>query len=146
MKRREFKLLQSQADIEAGFELMRQLRPQLGDLDSFTQQIDRQSQQGYRLSGLWQDEKLAGLIGFRESENMLYGRHLYVDDLVVAVSLRNSGLGADLLNKVRDEAKRLDCTFIVLDTSLQKPMAQRFYYREGLLATGMRFVQKLGTT
>lgn len=143
MNRKEFRQLCSDADIQAGFELMHQLRPHLEDLISFTQQVERQSRRGYRLWGLWQDEQLAGLIGFRESENMLYGCYLYVDDLVVDASQRHSGLGAELLDKVRDEARQLGCSHLVLDTGLHKPLAQRFYFREGLLATGMHFVQQL---
>jgi len=143
MSQKAFRELQSEADIRAGFELMQQLRPHLEDVISFAQQIDRQSSHGYRLRGLWQDEQLAGLIGFRASENMLYGRYLYVDDLVVDASQRHSGLGAELLDKVRDEAKQLGCRHLVLDTGLHKPLAQRFYFREGLLAKGMHFVQEL---
>jgi len=143
MRRKAFRELQVEVDAKAGFGLMRQLRPHLEDEISFTQQIERQSRYGYRLLGLWQDEQLAGLIGFRESENLLYGRYIFVDDLVVDVSLQHSGLGADLLNKVRSEAKQLGCRHLVLDTGLHKPLAQRFYYREGLLAKGVHFVQQL---
>lgn len=143
MERWTFKLLQSEAEISAGFALMRQLRPHLEDLTSFAQQISRQSRQGYRLSGLWQDEQLAGLIGFRESENLLYGRFIYVDDLVVDDAQRSSGLGSKLLDSVRHEGRQLGCSHLVLDTGLQKSLAQRFYFREGLLAKGMHFVQQL---
>lgn len=143
MERWTFKLLRSEAEISAGFALMRQLRPHLEDLTSFAQQLSRQSRQGYRLSGLWQDEQLAGLIGFRESENLLYGRFIYVDDLVVDGAQRSSGLGSKLLDSARLEGRQLGCSHLVLDTGLQKSLAQRFYFREGLLAKGMHFVQQL---
>lgn len=143
MERWELKLLKSETEIAAGFALMRQLRPQLDDLTSFARQLARQSGQGYRLSGLWLDQGLAGLIGFRESENFLYGRFIYVDDLVVDGAQRSSGLGAKLLDYARNEGKLMGCEHLVLDTGLQKPLAQRFYFREGLLARGMHFVQQL---
>lgn len=101
------------------------------------------SHQGYRLSGLWQDEKLAGLIGFRASENLLYGRFIYINDLVVDSCQRHSGVGTELLDNVRDEGKQLGCAFLVLDTGLHKALAQRFYFREGLLAKGLHSVQQL---
>ena len=143
MKRWTFKLLKSEAEISAGFGLMKQLRPHLDDLTSFVQQVTRQSHQGYRLSGLWQDQQLAGLVGFRESENLLYGRFIYVDDLVIDSAQRGLGLGSMLLDFVRHEGKQLGCNHLVLDTGLHKPLAQRFYFREGLLAKGMHFVQPL---
>ncbi len=86
---------------------------------------------------------MAGLIGFRKSENLLYGSYIYVDDLVVDSALQGSGLGAKLLDYVREEGKQLSCTYLVLDTGLEKSLAQRFYFREGLLAKGMHFVQQL---
>jgi len=138
-----FKPLKNEADLAAGFALMRQLRPHLDDLTSFTQQLARQSQQGYQLSGLWLDHQLTGLIGFRVSENFLYGRFVYIDDLVVDSTQRSTGLGAKLMDCVRNEGKQLGCNRLVLDTGLDKPMAQRFYFREGLLAKGMHFVQQL---
>lgn len=143
MERWTFKSLQSEADISAGFALMKQLRAHLSDVTSFAEQLTRQSHQGYRLSGLWQGQRLAGLIGFRESENFLYGRFIYVDDLVIDGAQRSAGLGSRLLDSVRQEGKQLGCSYLVLDTGLQKPLAQRFYFREGLLAKGMHFIQQL---
>lgn len=143
MERWTFKSLQSEAELSAGFAMMQQLRPHLDDLFSFSQQLTRQSLQGYQLIGLWRDQQLAGLIGFRETENLLYGRFIYVDDLVVDRTHRNSGLGAKLLDFVRQKGKQVGCNYLVLDTGLHKPLAQRFYFREGLLAKGMHFVQPI---
>lgn len=139
------KQLTEDTELEAGFELMRQLRPHLKNVTSFSQQLSRQQHQGYRLLGLWQDKKLTGLIGFRLSENLLYGHHIYVDDLVVDSAVRHSGHGSVLLNKAREEARRHGCSYLVLDTGLDKPLAQRFYFREGMLAKGVHFVQSMET-
>ncbi|OCR25641.1 GCN5 family acetyltransferase [Pseudomonas syringae] len=138
-----FRLLSRGAEQAAGFKLMQQLRPHLSDLESFTRQLDRQAYQGYRLWGLWQGDQLAGLIGFRELENLIYGRFIYVDDLIVDPTMRQSGLGSVLLDKVREEARLRGCAHLVLDTGLHMALAQRFYFRAGLLARGMHFVQPL---
>lgn len=75
--------------------------------------------------------------------NLLYGRFVYVDDLVVARSQRQNGIGAQLLDAVRREAIADEYAHLVLDTGLHMPLAQRFYFREGLLAKGMHFIQPL---
>lgn len=73
----------------------------------------------------------------------MYGRFLYVDDLVVAVAARDRGLGGLLIEAMREEAQRQDCVHLVLDTALSNALAQRFYFRQGLLAKGLHFSQTL---
>ena len=139
----EFRYLMNAADLGSAFELMRELRPHLTHRTAFVDQLTRQSEQHYRLLGAWLENELVGLAGFRTLENLLYGPFIYVDDLVVAASHRAHGMGAQLLDAVRRQANVQGCAHLVLDTGLHMPLAQRFYFREGLLAKGMHFVQPL---
>ncbi len=127
-------------DIAACHTVMRQLRPKLTDCAEFCAQIARQQTAGYRLLAAWQVGKVVGLAGYRELENTIYGRFIYVDDLVVAEEGRGSQLGAQLLDAVAAETKRRGCAFMILDTGLGNALAQRFYFRWGMLAKGMHFV------
>jgi GNAT superfamily N-acetyltransferase len=127
----------------AGYALMRELRPHLTGEAAFSEQIARQYAHGYRLLGAYMDERIVGLIGYRATENLIYGRFVYVDDLVIDAAERQQGLGAFLITAVRNEAARLGCQHLVLDTGLHMALAQRFYFRQGLLARGMHFVQPL---
>ena len=127
----------------ASFDLMQVLRPHLVDAAAYTAQLACQTRQGYRLLAVWSAEQVVGLAGYRELENLLYGRFIYVDDLVVSPGLQRSGLGERLLSAVRDEAVLRGCDHLVLDTGLHMPLAQRFYFRQGLLARGMHFTQSL---
>jgi GNAT superfamily N-acetyltransferase len=127
----------------AAFALMRELRPHLTDKAAFGEQIARQYAHGYRLLAAYMDERIVGLIGYRATENLIYGRFVYVDDLVIDAGERQQGLGAFLITAVRNEATRLGCQHLVLDTGLHMALAQRFYFRQGLLARGMHFVQPL---
>ena len=124
--------LEDEPALRASFDLMRVLRPHLRDPAAYSTQLLRQVAQGYRLLGAWQGLTLVGLAGYREMENLIYSRFIYVDDLVVSPDLQRSGLGAKLLNGVRDEAVRRQCNQLVLDTGLHMALAQRFYFRQGL--------------
>lgn len=135
--------LEDNRALQASFELMRILRPHLIDPVSYAAQLTRQAAQGYRLLAVLDAGEVLGLAGYRELENLLYGRFIYVDDLVVKPDLQRDGLGARLLNAVRDQARRRGCDHLVLDTGLHMPLAQRFYFRHGLLARGMHFTQDL---
>lgn len=135
--------LDSEHAFAASFELMRVLRPHLADSAAYVAQLVRQTEQGYRLLAAWDGERMVGLAGYRSLENLLYGRFIYVDDLVVSPELQRGGLGAQLLSAVRHEAVQGFCDHLVLDTGLHMPLAQRFYFRQGLLARGMHFTQCL---
>ncbi|EJM71814.1 acetyltransferase (GNAT) family protein [Pseudomonas sp. GM49] len=128
---------------QASFDLMRVLRPHVANPATYVGQLVRQTEQGYRLLAAWDGEQAVGLAGYRELENLLYGRFIYVDDLVVRPDLQRSSLGARLLTAVREEAVQRGCAHFVLDTGLHMPLAQRFYFRQGLLAHGMHFTQNL---
>lgn len=138
-----FEHLEHTDGLGASLELMRALRPQLADRTVYVAQLQRQGTQGYRLLAAWKEGDIVGLAGYRALENLLYGRFIYVDDLVVSPLLQGTGLGRRLLSAVRDEALRCGCEHLVLDTGLHMPLAQRFYFRQGLLARGMHFTQRL---
>jgi GNAT superfamily N-acetyltransferase len=127
----------------ACFDVMRALRPHLADAAAFAAQVRRQAEQGYRLLAAWQDGRVVGLAGYRVQENLLYGRFLYVDDLVAAAEARRLGVGGMLIDALREEARRQGCAHFVLDTALGNALGQRFYFRQGLLARGMHFCQPL---
>jgi len=125
------------------FDVMHELRPHLAAAQTFVSQIMRQMAMGYRLLAAWQEDRVVGLAGYRLTENLLYGRFVYVDDLVVSAEGRRHGLGARLLTAVREEARTMACHHLVLDTGLGMALAQRFYFRQGLLSRGMHFVEVL---
>lgn len=133
-------LIETDDDYRASFGVMRELRANLPDAESFATQARRQGEQGYRLLAAWQDGEVKALAGYRILENLMNGRFMYVDDLVTTADSRRHGLGGRLLDALREEARRQGCENFVLDTGLHMPLAQRFYYRHGLLAMGMQFV------
>lgn len=128
-------------ETEAGlcFPLMQQLRPHLSSADEFAERWRRQQVAGYRLMGLWENGGLVALAGFRVIENLVHGSHLYVDDLVTSEEVRGRGHGARLLRRLREECRVLGCQKLLLDTPLSNVLAHRFYYRQGLLGTALRF-------
>jgi GNAT superfamily N-acetyltransferase len=139
------KHIDTEAELDASFSVMKQLRPHLTERAAYVAQIARQRTQGYRLLAAWRDGVIVGLSGYRLQDNLIYGRFVYVDDLVVTASLHRSGIGESLLQATRQEAVALDCRHFVLDTGLHMALAQRFYFRQGLLARGMHFVEPLTT-
>ncbi|MEJ2633393.1 MAG: GNAT family N-acetyltransferase [Acidihalobacter sp.] len=139
MKSLELRHADSDEDVIACFEVMRQLRPHLSDEVEFLARVRRQQAGGYRLLAAWEDVDVIGVAGYRLQENLIRGRFVYVDDLVVLEEKRRDGAGAKLLDEVACLAKAEDCVWMTLDTALGNAFAQRFYFRWGLLSAGMHF-------
>lgn len=133
----------SDAEITACFLVMRELRPALAHEREFAARVARQREAGYRLLAAWRSMLAVALAGYRVQENLLHGRHIYVDDLVALASERSHGHGARLLQAVMDQGRTLGCGKLVLGANLANARAHRFYYRQGMLATGLGFTMTL---
>lgn len=131
--------VEDEAAVAACWPLMRQLRPHLESEAELVARWRRQAAAGYRLAALWRGGRPVALAGFRVQENLVYGPHLYVDDLVTDEAERSGGHGARLMAWLAQEGRALGCARLVLDTPLANVLGHRFYYRCGLLATALRF-------
>jgi ribosomal protein S18 acetylase RimI-like enzyme len=129
--------------LAACFGVMRQLRPHLVDAASFVAQVRRQAAHGFRVLALWQGELAVACAGYRVSENLVRGRHLYVDDLVTDAAVRSHGHGDLLFDALVAEARRQDCRWLVLDSGLENGAAHRFYFRRRLTIAAFRFALPL---
>ena len=134
------------AETASAWPALRELRPQIGSEDVFVELVDGTLRpEGYRLVASFEpgvDEPVA-VAGFRLGHNLAWGRYLYVDDLVTRDHLRSRGHGARLLAWLRDEAMRLGCGQLHLDSGVQRVDAHRFYVREGMTFTSHHYALRL---
>jgi ribosomal protein S18 acetylase RimI-like enzyme len=139
----DLKHLDTDDDIQACLPLMRELRPHLADASEFAARIGRMRADHYRLLAGIDAGHAVALAGYRFQENLIYGRFLYVDDLVVDSTRRGGRWGARLLHALAGLAREAGCAKLVLDTGLSNALAQRFYFRQGLLTSAIRFSKNL---
>lgn len=118
---------ESDADIDRCAPVMLTLRPDL-DLAGFVARVRRMMGEGYRLSFVEHDGEIAAVAGWRVQEMLSRGRFVYVDDLVTAPAARSQGHGGRLLEWIADEARRLGCARLHLDSGVQRIDAHRFYF------------------
>lgn len=137
------KIVETEQELRACYPVMKELRPHLESEDAFVAQIMRQREQDYHILAVWDGDEVVALAGYRYQENTVYGRFLYVDDLVTAQQHRSRRWGALLLSKLTVFAEQAQCKRLVLDTGLTNGLAQRFYFREGLLPGALRFGKDL---
>ena len=108
---------------------MHQLRPHLG-LQQFTHQVELQCKSGYTLIGHTDNGVVDGVAGFIVGHKLAWGKHVYIDDLVVDSEVQSRGIGKCLLDWIIDFAEQEGCQQIHLDSGVQRFDAHRFYLRE----------------
>lgn len=86
---------------------------------------------------------LTACASYRLTESLILGRFLYVDDLMTLETARSQGHGRGLFRRLGVLAKKAGARALVLDAALGKVRGHRFYFREGLAITAVRFVLPL---
>lgn len=144
MSHHDIRHIETTEAVHACFAVMQELRPHLVDEADFAARMARMHQQNYALLAVWDNHQPVALAGYRFQENLIYGTFMYVDDLVVTAAHRSSGYGALLLDTLENMAIEKGCAKLVLDTGIDNALAQRFYFRQGLLTGAIRFSKWLG--
>lgn len=127
------------------FEAMRELRPALTSADDFVARVDEvQRPAGYRLVAAVDGPGPAlAAAGFRVTENLAWGRFLYIDDLSTVLAARRQGHARALLEWIADEAARTGCGEVHLDSGVgpDRAAAHRLYFERGYRISSHHFVR-----
>lgn len=125
-----------------------ELRPQRGPAATLVARADGQRAAGYRLVGSFEpgEEDAAAVAGFRVQENLAWGRHLYVDDLVTRADRRGRGHGGALMRWLAVEACRAGCEQLHLDSGVgaDRADAHRLYFDAGMRISSYHFQRPVG--
>lgn len=151
----KIEIAQSSEDILRCWPVMQQLRPHLTE-EQFLAQVKRQqASAGYVLVYIEEtppnppvnggEKKIQSVAGFRMSEFLMWGKTLYIDDLVSDEKTRGGGFASKLFDWIVEYAKRENCDQLHLDsgTGPTRFRAHRFYLVKGMDITSHHFVLKL---
>ncbi len=133
-------------DTALAFEAMRELRTHLTDAESFAARVDAlQRPEGYRLVGAFDADgaPAAAVAGFRAGHNLAWGRYIYLDDLSTHPDARRRGHARALLDWVLEEARRLGCDELHLDSGVgdARADAHRLYLNARMRITSHHFAR-----
>ena len=135
-------LASSDQEISACYQVMAELRPHV-TREKFLRRVRRQSEiANYRLACLIEQDVKA-VAGFRISENLAWGKFLYVDDLVSGGDDRSRGYGGMLFDWLVDHAREQSCEQLHLDSGVQRFGAHRFYLMKRMEIQAHHFGLKL---
>lgn len=137
------KPMQSDEELLATREVMRQLRPHI-DPNEYLSTVKRMiASDGYRVAAASEGEVVRAVAGYRFMEMLYCGRILYVDDLITDERTRSRGHGKQLITWLEQEARKRGCGELHLDSGVHREHAHRFYFREGYTITAFHFRKKL---
>lgn len=135
-------------DTRLAHEAMRALRPAVADEREFAAYVDDVLRPtGYRLIAAFtaEHQQAVAVAGFRRSDSLAWGRHLYVDDLSTAPTARRQGHAGALLDWLVQEGRALNCAQLHLDsgTGAERFDAHRLYHNHGLAVYAHHFARGL---
>lgn len=131
------------------FAAMRELRTDLEDNEAFARQVDEVMRpEGYRIVAAFEEgaAEPAAVAGFRTAHSLAWGHYLYVDDLSTRSGARRRGHGRALLDWLLEEARRLGCDQLHLDSGvgIDRVDAHRLYLNAGMVIAAHHFVRLCG--
>jgi GNAT superfamily N-acetyltransferase len=128
---------------------MRAMRTALSSDAEFVREVDETMRgEGYRLAGAFEDgtEHAVAVAGFRVMHLLASGGAvLYVDDLSTLPEARRRGHARALLDWMVDEARRLGCVDLQLDSAVgpTRADAHRLYMNAGLQIAAFHFLRRV---
>jgi GNAT superfamily N-acetyltransferase len=122
--------------------VLRELRTFLTE-EEITARVQQQTTDGYRLAYVEAGDSVASVAGYRILRNLTYGKFLYVDDLVTRADHKRTGYAGQLLEWLCEHAREQGCSFLILDSGVQRFEAHRFYLAHRMDITAHHFARKL---
>lgn len=131
------------AAIARCYAVMRELRPHITSGDDFLAQVQRQQMQGYLLAYLEAESEIRAVAGYRYMEFLFHGNFMYIDDLVTRAADRSGGFGGKLFDWLVQQARDRGCTYVDLDSGVQRFDAHRFYLMKRMKIASHHFSLEL---
>ena len=140
---RTIALVEHDTDIAECFDAMHALRPHL-ERDAFVARVHELQAQGYRLTALRAEGRVACVAGFRLVDGLSRGRQLSIDELATVPGQRRRGHAAALLAWLADHAREQGCAALQLHSSYPRHAAHRLYLQQGYVLHVHHFLLELG--
>ncbi|WP_409299847.1 GNAT family N-acetyltransferase [Peribacillus sp. SCS-155] len=121
------KEMKSEKDWLKAFPVMKQLRTHLDEPEYLTLVKGAAEENGYVMYALFEENKVAAVIGFMPMTTLYNGKFIWVCDLVTDYAMRSLGYGQKLLEFIEDWSTKEGYKIISLSSGLQRRDAHRFY-------------------
>lgn len=125
------------------YPLLYSLNPDMTD-EAFQRLLKIVTDEGEVLVGLFEDNKLAALVGYWLAHQFWCDKFLEPDNLIVLPEHRGKNYGRMLMDWLEKRAEELGCKLVLLKSYKGNENATKFYDRIGYVALGNVFLKPLG--
>jgi ribosomal protein S18 acetylase RimI-like enzyme len=124
------------------YALIQQLNPAMTS-EQYARLLKQMLPNGYRMAGIFEENKCVGLSGFWINTKLYSGKYLEIDNFVIDARYRSLELGKRLTNWMQQVAESEGCQTIMLDAYTSNNGAHKFYFREGFHIKSYHFFKSL---
>lgn len=129
-------------EMMSGWPLVQAMYPDL-TRDGYEEILQEATRVNYRQIAFVKDGRCLGLVGLWLFPRVWVGLQAEIDNFIVDPSCQSQGIGKRLLEKCEETAKALDAVILALDTKAENTGSHKFYFREGFVIRGYRFIKPL---
>ena len=142
----EIKFAQSDREILACWDVVRELRPHIKQ-DQYLQQVKEMMEEGFHMIYIVapneSPQKAAAFAGYRNTNKLFNGKTIYIDDLCTLPEYRGRGYGGMLLDFIHKLARDSGMEAVNLDSGYQRKDAHRLYLSKGFNLVAHHFESKV---
>jgi ribosomal protein S18 acetylase RimI-like enzyme len=139
------KELKSKTALLSAFPLINQLYPNMTKKQYSTYLEEMIERNDFKMIAGFEGKKIVGIAGYWISRMLYCGRYLQISSFAVDKTLRNSGIGKEILEHLEIIAKKHKCDKIALDSYTENRKAHTLFYRHGFYIRGFHFLKDLET-
>jgi GNAT superfamily N-acetyltransferase len=127
----DVRVAREEAEVRRCFNAYKELRPHLRSADELVERWRNQTREGFQIVYIPDGDIVPACAGYRFLNTLAWGHILYIDDLVAIATRHKTGLGSTILQYLQEEARRMGCDAVHLDTGYQRHLAHLAYLRNG---------------
>lgn len=130
-------------EMRESYRLIKQLNPEITE-EMYLSRLPAMIKAGYSQVIIRDPEDhIIALSGIWINTKIYCGKYLEMDNVVVDMLVRASGVGSILFTHVEEMARKNGCDCIMLDAYKENIRAHGFYVRKGFVSRGFHFIKKL---
>jgi GNAT superfamily N-acetyltransferase len=127
----DVRIARDEGEVRLCWAAYKELRPHLTSPDELVARWRVQTREGFQIMYIPDGDTVPAAAGYRFLNTLAWGHILYIDDLVAVAARHKMGFGTALLRYLQEEARRLGCDAVHLDTGYQRHLAHLAYLRNG---------------
>ncbi|MCE3232989.1 MAG: family N-acetyltransferase [Rickettsiaceae bacterium] len=119
----------------AAFPVLAHMYPDMSQ-EEYRNILPERVNNGYRMLGVFDDEKCVCSAGFWISYRFYCGKFIQLDNMVSLPDYRSKGVGKLVTDFIKNLGITDGCNKVLIDTYVENFNAHRFFLREGFIIRG----------